>query len=204
MLTWNRLKKLRKTLDSFHRYNGDKFKDHMYIVDNGSKDGTHEYLKKTGLHVMTNETNEGAQAGKYKGWTEAMNRGYEYLIFIEDDFPSLRDIPIKKLEAYLDEHKEVGYIRLNDKKTRKTHKVTKLRHNYWPWFKYKGEKMRKSDYHFTSNPTIFRTSLVPHMGGAETEVDYMRSYLGQYDYMCFLNNACFKTVIMKRQKGWSN
>jgi glycosyltransferase involved in cell wall biosynthesis len=203
-LTWNRVNTLKSTLKKFQHYHKGYHDKDIVIVDNGSTDGTVDFLKKSHYNVIYNEKNLGAQLGKYIGWTWAYEQGYDFIIFIEDDFPCVRTIPLNTLEGYLDENQDIGYVRLNHKKLRKTHKVTKELHTYRDYHYYRGHKFRKSNYHFTCNPIIFRSSLVPFFKGAKTEVDYMRWYLEQYDLMSFLEDFCFKTVMRKRPKSWKN
>ena len=94
ILTWNRIKGLKNTLSTFKKYNpGVKDKD-IIIVDNGSTDGTQEYLKNTNYDIILNGSNLGAQEGKYIGWNAALERGYDFIIFIEDDNPCYRKVPI--------------------------------------------------------------------------------------------------------------
>lgn len=165
MLTWNRIAMLQKTIKTFRKYHNLKDK-HFIVVDNGSTDGTQKFLKSTRFDLILNRSNLGAQMGKYIGWNRALERGYDFIIFIEDDHPCYRTVPIIDLENYLDRHEEVGIIRLNNKPHLKRHQITKL-----PIIKCGKDKLnssfkiRKSNYHFTSHPSIFRTSLVGVLKG---------------------------------------
>ncbi len=165
MLTWNRIALLKNTIKTFRNYHNIA-DEHFIVVDNGSKDGTVEFLKSTKFDVIYNGSNLGAQMGKYIGWSRAAARGYDFIIFIEDDHPCYRTVPIVKLENYLDRHGEVGIIRMNDKPYLKRHQITKLPIvNYGKDKLNSGFKITKSNYHFTSHPSIFRVSLVSMLRG---------------------------------------
>ena len=166
ILTWNRLKNLRNTLKAFKKYHV-KFKDeNIIIVDNGSTDGTQEFLKSTNYDIILNKTNTGAQMGKWIGWNRARKREFKYLIFIEDDHTCYRNIPIPALESYLDKYVGVGIIRLNDKPYLKRHQISHLPLVWGRTDPLKGNfVIKRCNYHFTSNPSIFRTSLAEDLKG---------------------------------------
>lgn len=164
MLTWNRLNILKNTINTFRKFNPN-FKDEDFIIiDNGSIDGTDAFLKHTKFDYMLQEKNTGAQWGKFIGWRKAEIRKFDFILFIEDDHPCYRTVPIKDLENYLDKNEDIGIIRLNDKPYLKRHQITRL-----PAKKMFKEKLNnkfmidKWYYHFTSHPSIFRTSLVNYL-----------------------------------------
>lgn len=166
MLTWNRKEILINTIKSIKKFNPDVKNRDFIIVDNGSTDGTSEFLKTTNYNIVLNETNLGAQYGKYIGWDYSYKKGYDFILFIECDHPCIRKIPIFDLENYLDKNSEVGIVRLNDKKYYRIHHITKLPIVYYPEEKLNNKfKIFKTNYHFTSHPSIFRTSIVPFLKG---------------------------------------
>ena len=165
ILTWNRIDMLKNTIKTFKRHHSLKDK-HFIVVDNGSTDGTQNFLKSTKFDLILNESNLGAQMGKYIGWNRALERGYDFILFIEDDHSCYKTVPIVDLENYLDRHEEVGIIRLNDKRYLKRHQITKLSIISCGKDKLNSDfKITKSNYHFTSHPSIFRTSLVDVLKG---------------------------------------
>jgi GT2 family glycosyltransferase len=165
MLTWNRIGMLKNTINTFRNYHNLK-DEHFIIVDNGSMDGTQKFLKSTKFDFILNKSNLGAQMGKYIGWDRAVEKKYDFIIFIEDDHSCYRTVPIIDLENYLDEHEEIGIIRLNDKPYLKRHQITRLPIiNYGKDKLNSGFKVSKFNYHFTSHPSIFRTSLVSMLKG---------------------------------------
>lgn len=165
ILTWNKLPVLKNTIDSFKKYNNVDDHD-IIIVDNGSTDGTPDFLKKTNYDIILNERNFGAQMGKYIGWNRAENRGYDFILFIECDHPCYKTVPISDLERYLDKNKNVGIVRLNNKRYLKRHQITHLPIQYYRKEKLNSKfKIFKCNYHFTSHPSIFRTSLIYKIRG---------------------------------------
>lgn len=166
VLTWNRLQMLKNTIKTFRKFHSNIEDKRFFIVDNGSTDGTQEFLKSTKFNFILNKSNLGAQMGKYIGWSRAVEKGYDFIIFIEDDHPCYRTVPIVELENYLDKHEEIGIIRLNDKPYLKRHQITRL-----PIINYGKDrlnndfKVSKFNYHFTSHPSIFRASLVVVLKG---------------------------------------
>jgi len=166
MLTWNRLDTLKNTINTFKKYNKKVNDEDIIIVDNGSKDKTDEFLKNSNYDYILNKINYGAQLGKHIGWDRAVNRKFDFIMFIEDDHPCYRNIPIQHLEKYLDEHEEIGIIRLNDKNYLKRHQITKLPIDYFTTEKLNSNfDIKIYNYHFTSHPSIFRTSLVEKLKG---------------------------------------
>lgn len=166
ILTWNRLHDLQSTIKTFKQYHKDIEDRHFIVVDNGSTDGTADFLKITEYTAVLNSVNTGAQMGKYIGWNAALEAGYDFILFIEDDHPCYGTVPIKDLEKYLDDNLDVGIIRLNDKPYLVQHQITKLPIDRFGKTKInKNSKVVKYNYHFTSNPSLFRTSLVQKLKG---------------------------------------
>lgn len=166
ILTWNRVSKFINTLESFKKYNPKIRDEDIIIVDNGSTDGTPMFLKRTNYRVIRNKNNLGAQMGKYIGWRVALKRGYDFILFLENDHPCCGTVPIKHIEKYLNKNRDVGIVKLNDKKYLKRHQITWLPIEYGKEEElYNHFNIFKCNYHFTSNPSIFRTSLVPLLKG---------------------------------------
>ena len=90
IVTYNRLDKLKKTLDAYDKQT--RTVDKIIVVDNASKEDTKEYLKtwqssesKTQKVVVTLDTNMGGSGGFYYGMKKAKEIGFDYLFIADDD-----------------------------------------------------------------------------------------------------------------------
>lgn len=197
-LTWNRLSILKNTINSFIKYNPKIKNENMIIVDNGSTDGTQDFLKKTNYDIILNKSNFGAQMGKYISWNRAVERGFDFIVFIEDDHLCCREISINDLEKYLDKNQDVGIIRLNDKKYLKRHQITHLPITYFPKEKLNNKfNIFKCTYHFTSHPSIFRTNLVDKLKGCvfpELKPKFEEINISKLGFDKYKNNNKYKTA----------
>jgi len=171
MLTWNRRKIFQHTFESFLKFHPG-FKD-IIIVDNGSTDGTKEYIKTISLlDSILLKRNMGAQLGKFLGWNTAVNKGFDFIIFLEDDHPCIDEIPISDLEQYLNNNPDVGYVRLNDKPYLNRHQISRMPIVYQEKINLNAKyKIRKSNYHFTCNPIMFRASLVDFLSPCFSKIE---------------------------------
>lgn len=204
MIVWNRKKRLKEVVDTFQKHNGRDYDEHTIVTDNGSTDGTVDYLQKSPFDVICHPVNKGAQAARNAGYIRAIERGYEFILFIEDDFPCTGKVPIKILESFLDENKEIGYVRLNDKPYLSKNVATQQKVKYGEWFDYHGIRLRKSNYHFTSNPVVFRVDLVDEFLKCGSERSTMYGYQNLYKYQCQLDPPVFKTIRERKRKGWKS
>lgn len=220
LLTWNRLEVTKQTLLSFSKYN----KRHdLLAIDNGSTDGTPEWLSSNGYEVIRNNKNEGIFLATKKAWEEAAKRGYEFILNLQNDFPCLRKIPFSSIENYLDQNKDVGFVLLNDKSSmlkyksngkvvKKTNnnrrnKVTEQKIVFDDWQVFEGHKFRKGNHHFTFNPTIFSTKLVEKcisVAEKQRELGLMLSFDKLKMRSAHLDKKCFETILRPREKNWSH
>ncbi len=157
VLTWNRLNLTRDTIKSLYKHNTDDFD--LLFIDNGSTDGTIEYLEKR-YEVIKNKTNEGIFNASVKVWKEGVKRGYDFILNLQNDFPCVRKIPFKELEAYMDKNKNVCYIRLNKKKDKKINLVTKKPIRYGVPELLGNYNIKKCNYHIGFNPALIRSSII--------------------------------------------
>lgn len=158
ILTWNRLKITRKTLKTLSKHNGKELD--LLFIDNGSTDGTVEYFDHKGYEVIKNMANEGIFRASAKAWIEGVNRGYDFVLNLQNDFPCTRKIPFNILEQYMDDHTDIGFIRLNKKKDKKRNMVTgkKIRYELPQVF---GEfSISRYSYHATFNPCLIKASII--------------------------------------------
>jgi hypothetical protein len=157
ILTWNRLDKTRQTIKSLYKHNTDDFD--LLFIDNGSTDGTVEYLERR-YEVIKNKTNEGIFNASSKVWEEGVERGYDFILNLQNDFPCTRKIPFKELEAYMDKNEDVCYIRLNKKKDKKFNLVTTKPIRYGDPVSVGDYSIKKCNYHAGFNPALIRSSII--------------------------------------------
>lgn len=158
VLTWNRLKKTKKTIRSLFRYNNRDL-DFLFI-DNGSTDGTVEWIENHNWNFIKNSTNEGIFRASTKAWTEGVKMGYDFILNLQNDFPCTRKIPFDEMESYMDDNLDVCYIRLNKKKDKKKNIVTDEPIRYWDETKLGEYKVMKCNYHTGFNPSLIRSTII--------------------------------------------
>jgi glycosyltransferase involved in cell wall biosynthesis len=159
ILTWNRLKLTKNTVRSLFKNNVDNMRDILFI-DNGSTDGTLEWIMKKGYGVIKNGTNEGIFRASTKAWMVGVDRKYDYILNLQNDFPCTRRIPFDMLEHYMDNNLDVGFIRLNKKKDKKKNLVTKEPIKYEIPDSAGGYTLAKNNYHAGFNPALIRSTII--------------------------------------------
>jgi glycosyltransferase involved in cell wall biosynthesis len=160
ILTWNKLDVLKKTIDSFVDLNPHEEFD-LIVLDNGSSDGTKEYLKNNNIAHILHDANVGIYKGTMILWEHAYRNKYNFILNLQNDFISIHRTPLRKLEEYLDINSDVGFVRLNDKKDKSKNSVTNKKIVYTDKTQIDEFEVCKFNYHFTFNPCLFRTSYVP-------------------------------------------
>jgi GT2 family glycosyltransferase len=81
ILTLNAIPFTRECLESVRRFTSEPYE--LILVDNGSSDGTAEYLQRlTGVKLVRNKTNGGYSRGNNQGI--ALSQG-EYVVFLNND-----------------------------------------------------------------------------------------------------------------------
>ena len=83
VVTFNRLNLLKKCIDGI-RNQSYKYFD-VIIVNNGSSDGTEEWLNSQKGIFLINQENKGGAGGFYTGMKAAYNAGYEWVWLMDDD-----------------------------------------------------------------------------------------------------------------------
>lgn len=81
VVTYNRLQCLRKVVSALR---GQAGLDEIIVVNNGSADGTREWLSNEGLTVI-NQDNTGGSGGFHAGIRFAYEKGYDYVWCMDDD-----------------------------------------------------------------------------------------------------------------------
>ena len=148
-------------------------------------------------------------------------RGYEFVLNLQNDFPSIRPVPFDGIFEFLDQNSDTGFVQLNNKKwllyekrNGKFHRKRSRRTRN----KYSGEKLKfkkgaiygntkiiKSNHHISFNPNIIRASLIHHLVRKvvkKREGQIMERYHKLNMYASTVRKRCFETVIRKRQRKW--
>lgn len=106
-LNYNKLVETQQTIEQLSHICANKKEIEIIAVDNGSSDGTAEYLKKqTVAKVILLEENTGI-AGYNKGFQQASG---EYFLVLDDDSSPQSMDAVEKMMRVLDEHKDIGII----------------------------------------------------------------------------------------------
>jgi len=163
ILTWNRFKLTKNTLDTLFRFNNKNDVPDILFIDNGSIDATPDKLEKMGYEVLRNKSNEGIFSASTKAWLEGVKRGYDFILNLQNDFPCISHIPFIEIESYLDTHPDVGFIRLNRKKDKKRTIFKEEKVRYFDLEKIGGFTIEKCNYHCSFNPNLIKSSLIKHL-----------------------------------------
>ena len=94
MTCHNRKAKTLLCLDSIYSQSGNKgLSFDVYLVDDGCTDGTIEEVKKRfpNIKILNADGNLYWNRGMHKAFSEALQHGYDYYVFINDDILLLKD-----------------------------------------------------------------------------------------------------------------
>jgi len=89
-LTYNKLKVATEPyLKSLYKYTNEEEFD-LYLIDNGSTDGTKEYLRNfkklhNNVYLIENEINQGYSKGNNIGIKKALEKNYTYIALLNND-----------------------------------------------------------------------------------------------------------------------
>jgi glycosyltransferase involved in cell wall biosynthesis len=158
ILTWNRLKVTKNTIKTLFHHNGRDID--LLFIDNGSTDGTPDYLESKGYEVLRNVSNQGIFNASTSTWLRGAQRGYDFILNLQNDFPCTSPIRFGLLEKYLDDNHDIGFIRLNKKKDKKQNLVTKEPIKYEKPEKISNFTLEKCNYHFGFNPALIKASII--------------------------------------------
>lgn len=105
---WNGKHRLKNCLDSI---NAQSQKCETIVVDNGSVDGSSEYLRKNypWVHVIQHERNEGFSGGVNAGIKYALNNNAEYVALLNND-AIIEKSWLENLLKCLKKHPELGAV----------------------------------------------------------------------------------------------
>ena len=110
VLNWNNEKDLQECLDNLRRLN-DSFVHRVYVVDQGSTDGSVERVQDVFPEVtlVCNSSNVGHSEGNNQGMAAALSDGVDYLFFQDND-TTLDPALFTLLVPFLDENPDVGAV----------------------------------------------------------------------------------------------
>lgn len=83
IVTYNRLPDLKKCLEAIKMQTFQDFD--IIVVNNGSTDGTQEYLSTRSDIIVINQENLGSSGGQYAGMMYMMEHGYQWFWTMDDD-----------------------------------------------------------------------------------------------------------------------
>jgi GT2 family glycosyltransferase len=108
VITFNRLNLLKDVINALRRQT--RKLDEIIVVNNGSSDGTSEWLtEQNDLFVIT-QSNTGSSGGQFTGFKAAFKKGYDYLWTMDDDvYPA--DDCLETLLKYNDDKTVVAPLR---------------------------------------------------------------------------------------------
>ncbi len=96
VVTYNRLPYLKELIVALREQS--RKPDEIIVVDNGSDDGTGDWLKaQEDLSVVTQE-NLGSSGGQYTGFETAFNRGFDWIWTMDDDVAPAKNCLERLLE----------------------------------------------------------------------------------------------------------
>lgn len=110
MVTYNRIELTKKTIENIKKKTPEEY--NLIIVDNGSTDGTVEYLKTLDCHLILNKENLGIAKGRNQALWKADQLGTEWYCTVDNDI----DVPdgwLTKCINILKDNPAYGAIGIN-------------------------------------------------------------------------------------------
>lgn len=109
IVTYNNMKTIKKTLDTLFEYTGDvEFK--LYIVDNGSVDGTVDFIRDNYSDKNIEIIEMNANVGFGAGHNVAIGKtGADYHAIINPDLVFVENA-VKKMADYMEDNKDIGLL----------------------------------------------------------------------------------------------
>jgi GT2 family glycosyltransferase len=109
VLNWNSRDMTKECIQSLLAMEGDSFK--ILVVDNGSRDGSVEYLRETfpQVEVLANGRNLGFAAGCNVGMKRALAEKFEYVLLVNNDTIANPGL-LRELLKQADENSKVGIV----------------------------------------------------------------------------------------------
>lgn len=187
VVTHNRLNDLKVCIDAIRH---QSYKDlDIFVSDNGSTDGTKEWLDAEPDLIVLHQGNVGGAGGFYAGQKYAMDNGYEWVWMMDDDGIADKD-ELKELMVYKDTYAFLNALVIN----RDDHSKLSFGGPWNDGIEINDlEEVRKQpvwdDYACTFNGTLIKRSVLEQCGlikkemfiwGDETEFSKRLLYKGGY------------------------
>lgn len=83
VVTYNRLQLLKRCIESIKKQSFEDFD--IFVINNGSTDGTLEWLSSQEGITVVNQENVGGAGGFYTGMSTSYKKGYEWIWMMDDD-----------------------------------------------------------------------------------------------------------------------
>ncbi|MCI1647900.1 MAG: glycosyltransferase family 2 protein [Bacteroides sp.] len=109
IVTYNRLELLKGTICAVQK---QSYKSDVVVVNNGSTDGTLEYLESLQDIIAINQSNLGGAGGFFVGIKYAVENDYDYVWIMDDDvLPSKDSLEMLTSELFsLEEEDKIGFV----------------------------------------------------------------------------------------------
>lgn len=104
MITWNKLDLTRRAIESYRRHVRHPYR--LICVDNGSTDGTLEYLRERADLVIANSANVGAVRARNQGYAVTTS---ELVLFSDNDIEFESDI-VARLVRAMEREPRLGFV----------------------------------------------------------------------------------------------
>lgn len=185
ILTCDRLDLTKRTVKSFLKHNnGNDFE--IFYGDDASKDSViHQFMKKQGIPCLMKHKK---RVGCSPSSEELINLTWiiskaPYVLYLQNDFESVRPIPLNIVQRVFDDHFRVGWIRLyglNKNDTIPGGNLTDPKNKFkpgspmvkWKKFKVANEELEIGDAQWSYHPAIHRSKVLRELTkGAARERD---------------------------------
>ncbi len=193
ILTHNRNELLHDTLNSFYKYNSD-LDSTALLIDNGSdkeyQNSNKYYSDIYDLKYIYNDLNksmdinEKIEIGHMRLINELLKIDSDLYCILEDDWKCLGRIPVDEVSGFLNEHMEIGQIRLRDYKYDDTfyggsslHFVTKNKISFVKEEKIRSVSFNIAEMHWVNCCNIMKKDALQHMNTEfKSELDKMQLF----------------------------
>jgi GT2 family glycosyltransferase len=108
VVTFNRLDLLKECIESLREQNHKI--DNIYVVNNGSNDGTSDWLLNQSGLIVLNESNLGSSNGFFVGIKKAYDDGNDWIWCLDDDTIANQDALGKLMESNKISNPSTGFI----------------------------------------------------------------------------------------------